>query len=304
MVLSTSRPPPGPPPAVVARVVRQALDEDLGIGLGGPEGDLTSDNLVPEGAAARGRLIAREPGVLAGLDVFLSVFTTCDPAARVEAQACDGQRVEPDQTVATIEGRARALLLAERTALNLLQRLSGIATRTAGFVALVEGAGAARLLDTRKTTPGLRALEKYAVLCGGGDNHRSGLYDEAMIKENHLALAGRPVADAVRAMRASIGPAVRMTCEATTDAEALAAVEGGADVILLDNMSPEHMTALVPLLRARATELGIAVELEASGGITESNLRAVAASGVDRISIGALTHSVRALDFSLYLEPA
>ena len=289
---------PAPPDAaVVAEVVARALEEDRG------PGDVTSEGLVPVGARARARLVARAGGVLAGIEVFGAVFRACDPGARVALAARDGERVSPGQELATIEADARALLLAERTALNLLQRLSGVATRTARFVALVADVPGIRVLDTRKTTPGLRELEKYAVRCGG-DNHRFGLFDQAMIKENHLALAGRPAEAAVAHLRAALGPEVVLTCEARDGDEAAAAVRGGADVVLLDNMAPADMADLAPRLRALADERGRPVDLEASGGITEANLAEVARAGVDRISVGALTHSVQALDLSLYLEPA
>jgi nicotinate-nucleotide pyrophosphorylase (carboxylating) len=283
-------------------VVLPALEEDRGAG------DVTSRVAVPEGAPARARLVAKEAGVLAGLDVFARVFELCDPGAEVRLAAADGDVVEPGREVAVVEGGARALLLAERTALNLLQRLSGCATKTARCVALLRdlpgpGGRGVRLLDTRKTTPGLRALEKYAVRCGGGENHRFGLFDEVLLKENHMALAGRPMEQVLGELRAQVGPGVRITAEARDLEEARAAVRGGADVVLLDNMSPEAMGSACEDLRALARELGRELELEASGGVSEDNLRAVAASGVDRVSIGALTHSVAALDLSLSVEP-
>ena len=287
-----------PDPVLVAALIERFLEEDRG------SGDITSEGLVPAQARARARLVGRARGVLAGLDLFAAVFRACDGEARVELDARDGERVEAGQELARIEGNARALLLAERTALNLLQRLSGIATRTARLVSILSATPGVRLLDTRKTTPGLRVLEKYAVRCGGGENHRHGLDDQAMIKENHLALAGCGVREAVERLRASIGPRVVLTCEARTDREALLATQGGADVVLLDNMPPETMAALVPRLREAARERGRPVELEASGGVTEENLLAVARSGIDRISVGALTHSAPALDLSLYLEPS
>jgi nicotinate-nucleotide pyrophosphorylase (carboxylating) len=287
---------PGLDPGAVDQVIRGALAEDLG------PGDVTSDGLVPEDARARARLVAKQDGVLAGLGVFTRVFELCDPQARIEVQAADGQSIKAGAELARIEGNARALLLAERCALNLLQRMSGIATRTAGFVALLADVPGVRVLDTRKTTPGLRALEKYAVLCGGGANHRFGLFDQALIKENHLALAGQAVEPAVAQLRGELGPDVLLTCEAQDEHEARAAVRGGADVVMLDNMSAEAMADLAPELRALAQERGRPLELEASGGVTEHNLLAVARSGVDRISVGALTHSVPALDLSLYLE--
>jgi nicotinate-nucleotide pyrophosphorylase (carboxylating) len=272
-----------------------ALAEDRGTG------DVTSETAVPEAARARARAMAKQAGVLAGIEVFARVFRACDPSARVELLARDGARIEVGNELARIEGNARALLLAERTALNLLQHMSGIATKTARMVALA--AGRVRVLDTRKTAPGLRVLEKYAVRCGGGENHRAGLWDEVLLKENHIALAGRPLREVLREQRALLGPRMRITAEARTPEEASAAIEGGANVVLLDNMSPEELQRLGPILRERARALGRTVELEASGGIDETNLERIAATGVDRVSIGALTHTVAALDLALYLEP-
>jgi nicotinate-nucleotide pyrophosphorylase (carboxylating) len=297
-------PPPrsGPPPPLEApeidRAVRAALDEDRGAG------DLTSNTAVPEKARARASLVAKAEGTLAGLPVFARAFELCDRRAKVELLLADGARCRKGDVVARVEGPARALLLAERTALNFVQRLSGTATLTARYVRLAREAGAApRILDTRKTTPGLRALEKYAVRCGGGENHRFGLYDEVMVKENHIELAGRSIEAVLADLRRAVGPGVRITCEARDEKEASAAVDGGADVVLLDNMSPAELARLVPVLRARARSLGRAVELEASGGVDERTIGEVARSGVDRVSIGALTHSAPALDLSLELEP-
>jgi nicotinate-nucleotide pyrophosphorylase (carboxylating) len=272
-----------------------ALAEDRGTG------DVTSETAVPEAARARARLIAKEGGVLAGVEVFARVFLACDPAARVELLRRDGVSIAAGDELARIEGNARALLLAERTALNLLQRMSGIATKTARMVALA--AGRVRVLDTRKTTPGLRLLEKYSVRCGGGENHRAGLWDEVLLKENHIALAGRPLLEILREQRTLLGPRMRITAEARAPEEALAAVDGGANVVLLDNMSVEELARLCPVLRERARALGRPIELEASGGIDEANLERIAATGVDRVSVGALTHTVASLDLALYLEP-
>ncbi len=276
-------------------ILAYALAEDRGTG------DVTSETAVPEAASARARLIAKEGGILAGVEVCARVFRICDPAARIEHFARDGSILVAGEELIRIEGRARALLLAERTALNLVQRMSGIATKTARMVELA--AGRVRVLDTRKTTPGLRVLEKYSVRCGGGENHRAGLWDEVLLKENHIALAGRPLAEILRDQRARFGPRMRITAEARTREEALAAVEGGANVVLLDNMSPEEMKVLCPILRERARALDVVIELEASGGIGEANLEAIATTGVDRVSVGALTHSAGALDLALYLEP-
>jgi nicotinate-nucleotide pyrophosphorylase (carboxylating) len=308
----SSLPPPrsGPPrpleTAEIDRYVRSALDEDRG------GGDLTSFTAVPEKARARATLVAKGAGVLAGLPVFARTFEICDRRAKLELLAKDGSTCEKGDVVARIEGSARALLLAERTALNFIQRLSGTATMTAKFVRLAREATAAagrdanapRILDTRKTTPGLRLLEKYAVRCGGGENHRFGLYDEVMVKENHIELAGRSIEAVLEDLRRAVGPGIRITSEARDEREALAAVDGGADVVLLDNMTPKELARLAPILRARAAERGRAVELEASGGVDERTIGDIARAGVDRISIGALTHSAPALDLSLELEPA
>lgn len=298
-------PPPrsGPPPALrkeeIDRFVRPALAEDRG------GGDLTSITAVPERARARARLICKSDGVIAGLSVFARAFELCDPKVKLELLVEDGARVARGTELVRIEGLARALLCAERTSLNFIQRLSGIATLTARYVALAAAAvqPAPRVLDTRKTTPNLRLLEKYAVRCGGGENHRFGLFDEVMVKENHIELAGRSIPAVLQDLRHAVGPSVRITSEARDENEARDGIEGGADVILLDNMSAAELARLCPLLRAQAAELGRTVELEASGGIDEKTLAAVARSGVDRLSVGALTHSAPALDLSLELEP-
>jgi nicotinate-nucleotide pyrophosphorylase (carboxylating) len=289
-----------PPPLaqeVVDRFVKPALEEDRG------GGDLSAFHAVPEKARARARLVANSAGVLAGLAVFARTFELVDPRAKVELVGEDGARIVKGEELARIEGSARALLTAERTALNFVQRMSGIATLTARYVERAGTGGSARVLDTRKTTPSLRALEKYAVRCGGGENHRFGLYDEVMLKDNHIELAGRPIADVLRGIRKALGPRVRITCEARDEAEARAGVEGGADVVLLDNLGTAELARLVPLLRAQARELGRTLELEASGGIEPDTIAAFARTGVDRISVGALTHSAPALDLSLDLEP-
>ena len=293
-----------PPPltrAQIDAVVVPALDEDRY----GPErsgrGDITSLHAVPEAARARARLVCKAKGRLSGLDVFARVVELCDPKAKLELLARDGAAISPKDVLARFEGSARGLLLAERTALNLIQRMSGTATATAQYVERCSGR--ARVLDTRKTTPNLRTFEKYAVRCGGGENHRFGLYDEAMVKNNHLDLAGRGLEEVVRDLRKELGPGVRITAEARDEAEALAGIAGGADVVLLDNFSVERLCDSNPRLRAAAERRGRPVELEASGGITLETIGAFAATGVDRISVGALTHSAPALDLSLYLEP-
>jgi nicotinate-nucleotide pyrophosphorylase (carboxylating) len=276
------------------RAVRSALEEDLG------PGDVSAI-AIPPGARARARLVAKAPGVLAGLAAFRRAFELCDPQVQCRFLAQDGEVVAAGAEVALVVGRAAGLLAAERTALNFLQRLSGVATLTRRFVDAV--GGRARILDTRKTTPGLRALEKYAVRCGGGENHRFGLFDQAMLKENHLALAGSSPEHAVRQARATLGSAMLLHVEARDEDEALAAVRGGADVVLLDNMDPARISSLAPRLRAARSAAERPLRIEASGGVTLLNVAEFAASGVDRISVGALTHSAPALDLSLLMEP-
>jgi nicotinate-nucleotide pyrophosphorylase (carboxylating) len=273
---------------IINDVVRRALAEDLGTG------DITTLSVVPTEARAEALLVAREPGVIAGLPVVAAVYHQVDPQLVVVPLLTDGTTVVAGTHVARISGAARSLLIGERVALNLLQRLSGTATLTAQYVAAVAGTQA-RILDTRKTTPGLRALEKYAVRAGGGTNHRFGLYDAVMIKDNHLATLqadGASIAVAIQRARAKVGPLVKIEVEADTLEQARAAAEAGADVILLDNMPPALLRIAVQELRGRAL-------LEASGGVNLSTVRAIAETGVDYISVGALTHSARALDIGL-----
>ncbi|MEM8709326.1 MAG: carboxylating nicotinate-nucleotide diphosphorylase [Planctomycetota bacterium] len=288
-------------------LIRRALTEDLGVPVDAtttPEDlvqrDLTTRTAVPKDRKGRATLIAKESGVFAGGAAFSRALRWLDPQATVEAAVPDGQTVVPGDIVLHARGNGRALLVAERTALNIVQRMSGVASRTRQCVDLVEGTDT-RILDTRKTTPGMRALDKYAVRVGGGTNHRIGLFDEVMVKENHVDLAGRSIEEVLGDIRRDVGANVVITCEARDEVEAMAAVRGGADVVLLDNMSPEVMGEMVPRLRLLAESLERSVELEASGGITRETLRSVAESGVDRISMGALTHSAPALDLSLNL---
>jgi len=273
-------------------VIARALAEDIGTG------DVTAEAVVPPGAQARARIVQKEPGVIFGLGAAREAFSE-GGAERFEALAAESHwRNEVPIDVAVVEGAARALLAAERTALNLLSHLSGVATLTARFVDAV-GKGGPRVLDTRKTTPGLRALEKAAVVAGGGRNHRMGLYDAVLIKENHTALAGG-VAEAVRrALDRWPGMAVEVECR--DPGEVAAALAAGADRLLLDNMEPDALREAVAARDAAAGERR--VELEASGGITLANAAEVAATGVDFISVGALTHSAPALDISMLLEP-
>jgi nicotinate-nucleotide pyrophosphorylase (carboxylating) len=267
-------------------IVERALAEDIG------SGDATTAATVPEGVRARAVITQKAPGVIFGLDVAELTFRTLDPEVVAERLAPEGKWRSGGEVMA-LEGSAAALLTAERTALNFLQRLSGIATLTARYVEAVAGTGV-RILDTRKTTPGIRALEKAAVLAGGGTNYRTGLYDAILIKENHAALAGG-VGEAVKKARAA-APELLLEVECRTLIEVDEALSAGATRILLDNMT-------VAELRSAVARVGGRAELEASGGITLEGLREVANTGLDFISVGALTHSAPALDLSLILHP-
>jgi nicotinate-nucleotide pyrophosphorylase (carboxylating) len=267
-------------------IVRRALDEDVGAG------DVTTRATVPPQARARARIAQKQPGVVFGLDAAEATFRALDPELRFERLAAEGEWRDGGP-VAEIEGSAAALLTGERTALNFLQRLSGVATLTARYIEAVAGTGA-RVLDTRKTTPGLRALEKAAVAAGGGTNHRTGLYDVILIKENHAAMAGG-IAAAVRAARAA-APDVPLQVECRDLAEVDEALAAGAPRLLLDNMTPAQLREVVERVDGRA-------ELEASGGVTLERIREIAGTGVQFVSVGALTHSAPALDLSLLLEP-
>jgi nicotinate-nucleotide pyrophosphorylase (carboxylating) len=275
-----------PDETLLSELVERALAEDVG------SGDVTSLSTVPDGTRAVARITQKAPGVVSGLDVAELVFRRCDPAVRLERTGPGGTWREGGP-VLEIEGDARALLAAERTALNFLGHLSGIATLTATCVREVEGTGA-RILDTRKTTPGLRLLEKAAVVAGGGHNHRIGLFDQILIKENHIAMAGGVTA-AIGAARERF-PDLPLEVECETSEQVREALAAGATRLLLDNMEPERLRAIAGEVAGRAT-------LEASGGMTRETLRAHAATGIDWISIGALTHSAPTLDLSLLLEP-
>jgi nicotinate-nucleotide pyrophosphorylase (carboxylating) len=283
-----------PPDDELDPLLLRALAEDRG------RGDVTAETLFAPGMRARGRLIAKAEGVLCGLRPFERVFELIEAAVRSERSARDGDAVRAGQELVRLDGGARTLVTGERTALNVLQRLSGVATLTRAFVERARGA--ATIYDTRKTTPGMRRLEKYAVRCGGGQNHRLGLDDQAMIKNNHLDVAGEDLASLVRALRARHGAELVIHAEARDEKEALAAIEGGADVVLLDNFDAAGLRALCPRLRAAAARCGRTVALEASGGVTLDNVGKIAASGVDRVSVGALTHSAPALDLSFRME--
>jgi nicotinate-nucleotide pyrophosphorylase (carboxylating) len=281
-------------PSPYRNLLRGFLAEDLAAG------DLSTESIVPADQRARGELLAKAPLALAGIELFAEVFRILDPAAEVEFRRRDGEELGPGARPAQVQARARALLSGERLALNLLQRLSGIATLTRKFVCAIEGTGA-RILDTRKTTPGLRALEKYAVRVGGGYNHRMDLGEAVLIKENHIHLA-RGIAPALAAAQSAGGRARWIEIEVTTHGELREALAHAPDAILLDNMTPAQVRRAVEEIRARDPELRIRVE--ASGGITLENVRAFAQAGVDWISIGALTHSAPAVDLSFEIEPA
>jgi len=266
-------------------LVAAALDEDRA------RDDVTTRSVVPADLRASAVLVARAAGVIAGLPLLRAAFTQMDPAMSFRELETDGARMPSNFAILEIEGAARAVLSAERVALNFVQRLSGIATLTARFVDAVRGTSA-KILDTRKTTPGLRALERYAVRCGGGTNHRYDLSAAVLIKDNHLAAIGGDVGLAVARARAEAPRGMQVEVECDHRDQVAAALEARADVILLDNMSCAEMRACVELVRGAAI-------LEASGGITLENVRAVAETGVDWISIGALTHSAPSLDLAL-----
>ena len=267
-------------------LVDRALAEDIGAG------DLTTDALVPPGSRSRARIVQKAPGAISGLRVAEAAFRRVDPELRWHGHAPEGEWRE-EGLVAEIAGSTASILRGERVALNFLGHLSGVATLTARYVRAIEGTGA-RILDTRKTTPLLRALEKQAVAHGGGVNHRFGLFDAILVKENHIAAAGS-VAAATRQALTAAGEGVPVEIEVRTVSELRAALEAGAPRILLDNMSPEELREAVEITAGRA-------ELEASGGVSLETVRAIAETGVDFISVGALTHSAPALDLSLLLE--
>jgi nicotinate-nucleotide pyrophosphorylase (carboxylating) len=265
-------------------MVRQALDED------GAFNDLTTIATVVSERRARATLVAREQGVVCGVPLAVNTFRLLDPKVAIRIDVEDGARVGPGASVLFVNGNARALLSAERVALNFLQRLSGIASLTAQFVAAIDGTGA-KILDTRKTTPGWRQLEKYAVRAGGGYNHRMDLSSAVLIKDNHLQALDGDIAKAVHRAR-ELAPGVKIEVECDTIEQVERAVAAGADVIMLDNMSVDQMRDAVKLVRKRAT-------IEASGGVSLSTVRAIAETGVDWISVGALTHSAPAMDLAL-----
>ena len=275
----------------IEEIVERALAEDLG------KGDVTTEALIPSDQQGTGFIVAKKEGILAGTGAAKQVFHRVDPELKLEILLEDGARVKPGSKVAKVSGSIASILKAERVALNFLQRLSGIASETKRYVERVEGLPV-RIMDTRKTTPGLRSLEKYAVRIGGGENHRMNLSDGILIKDNHLAALrsqGLNIREIIAKARQNAPQRLPVEVEVGTVPEALEAVEAGANIVMLDNMNLEDMRKAVKSIRGRAL-------IEASGGITLDNVRAVAETGVDFISIGALTHSARALDISLELE--
>jgi nicotinate-nucleotide pyrophosphorylase (carboxylating) len=273
------------PASLVDKAVAEALAEDLGLG-----GDITTVATIPAGTKSSGVIAARKPGHVAGIQLAEAAFKTLDPFAEFETVVPDGGKVDAGGIIARISGDARALLTGERTALNFLGHMSGIATLTARFVDAVAGTKA-RIIDTRKTTPGLRALQKFAVRCGGGVNHRFGLFDAILIKDNHIIAAGG-IGPALQAARAHAGHMVKIEIEVTNLDEVDEALQFSPDALLLDNMSPKLLKAAVAEIAGRAVT-------EASGGVSLETVRSVAQAGVDLISVGALTHSAPVLDIGL-----
>ncbi|TDN45907.1 nicotinate-nucleotide pyrophosphorylase [carboxylating] [Curtobacterium flaccumfaciens] len=280
-------------PHALRRVIETALEEDA------PWGDVTSETLIPADAVATATLGAREPGVLSGGGVFAAVVHAVDPSVDVVLHVPDGSSFAAGTLLATVTGNARSVLRAERVALNLAQRMSGIATATATYVAAVAGTRA-RIVDTRKTTPGLRALERYAVRCGGGHNHRTSLSDAVLAKDNHLAVllaSGIGIGDAITGARERLGHTVHVEVEVDRIDQIEPVVAAGVDTIMLDNFTPEMLETGVGIVAGRAL-------VEASGGVSLDTVAAIAATGVDVISVGALTHSARALDLGLDVSVA
>ena len=265
-------------------IIAAALKEDM------PDGDITSENVVPQKSTSEAVLMAKEPGILAGLPVAERVFCMLDPKIRFEAFFQDGNVISQGDKLAAVQGNSIAMLKGERTALNFLQRMSGIATLTQQYVKALQGTQA-RLLDTRKTTPGLRFLEKYAVKIGGGTNHRQNLSDMVMLKDNHLRLVGS-IREAVQLARSRVDPSTKIEVEAASLEQVKDAVGSGADIIMLDNMTMEEMQAAVKWVKGR-------VPLEVSGNVDLEKIRAIAVLGVDTISVGRLTHSYGSLDISM-----
>ena len=273
----------------IDEIIKKAIMEDINYL------DISADYLFETEQRGKARLLAKEEGVLCGLSVFLRVFELLDDSFSAECFKKDGDVLKKGEVIAALSGKTVMLLKGERTALNLIQHMSGIATQTAGAVKAVAGTKA-QITDTRKTLPGLRALQKYAVTCGGGKNHRFNLSDGAMLKDNHIDAAGG-IANAVAVIRSKLGHMVKIEVETRNLQEVKEALDAGAEIIMLDNMTIDMMAEAVWLVKGKAL-------LEASGGITIENLRQVAETGVDIISLGMLTHSVKALDISMKLEKA
>lgn len=276
---------PGP---LIARAVADALAEDLGL-----SGDITTDATIPADARSTAVIAARKPGVVSGLDLAEAAFRALDPSCMFERFIADGQGVAQGKAVARVAGRSRALLSAERVALNFMCHMSGVATLTRRYVDAVAGTRA-KIVDTRKTNPGLRAFEKYAVRCGGGHNHRVGLFDAILIKDNHIVAAGG-IAKAIAAARAYAGHMVKIEVEVDSLDQLREALQHPIDAVLLDNMTPETLKKAVALVDGRALT-------EASGGVSLETVRAISEAGVDLISVGALTHSAPVLDLGLDFE--
>ena len=277
-----------PSPTLLREILVAAIREDVGCG------DITSGATVPTEARATGRYTAKQALVVSGVSVAREVVSLVDPELEFAVARQDGESVRPGTVLAEVRGRARSILAAERTSLNLLQRMSGIATTTRRYVERVAGTRA-RIVDTRKTVPGLRVLDKYAVTCGGGMNHRMGLFDGVLVKSNHLVFH-RSAADAIQEVRRQLGHLMKIEVEVGKLDELRSALTGHADVILLDNFTPEEARAAVELVSGR-------VPLESSGGVSLENVRLFAEAGVDYISVGCLTHSVVAADLHLRLTP-
>jgi len=278
--------------AQIDHIIDLALAEDIS------HGDVTSEALIPPELQGKASILVKAEGILAGGEIARKVFLKADPSLKVEVLIKDGAKIKPGDIAATVAGRVTSILKAERVVLNFLQRLSGIASQTAQYIAKVRGLDV-RITDTRKTTPGLRSLEKYAVRMGGGQNHRLHLGDGILIKDNHLVALrslGMSLKDIVTRAKQNAPQGLKVEVEVNTTQEALDAVEAGADIIMLDNMSPEEMRHVASLMPRQ-------VKIEASGGITLDNVQTVAGTGVNLISVGALTHSSKALDISLELEP-
>ncbi|MDM8518247.1 carboxylating nicotinate-nucleotide diphosphorylase [Desulfobacterales bacterium HSG16] len=272
----------------IGNLIETALGEDIG------PGDITTDHLVNQNQQGRGEILAKEPLIIAGIDVARQVFKRLDSDIEFIADCNDGDEITAGQVVITISGRLNALLTGERTALNFLQRMSGIATNTRSYLSLIKGKNV-RLVDTRKTTPGWRILEKYAVRAGGAQNHRMGLYDGVLIKDNHIAVSGS-IKEAVAKIRSKVSHLSKIEVEADSLAQVEQALDAGADVIMLDNMNPEQIKEAVKLIDGRAL-------VEVSGNVNKKTLEILADLNVDIISAGALTHAARSMDLSMRIFP-